>query len=404
MRFSYAFFCFVFFVFSQNDNSLTKATPYNFSVRVADIIYYDMNPVHVDERGNVRVEFYLSIMNDVVTYNKLETSGIHQADLKIDLSVYSENEEFLHRHLWDRKVSFSSDEFESKQKDYTQFQEDFFLSAGNYHIRISVLDGHSNRSKVFESDLHITDVGSAKQFLTEPKFFSGSNYLSNQAVLDFNLPHTVGFFYKSDSKLNLELQVLQNNRIELSVREELTATDRISKMFIKLPTEALREGNYTLQVVVNNRVVQKTNFEVLWWKKPTMLHELEFAFRPFRILLNEQELAEFEALSLTQKRNYFASFWSSRAKTGANGYNPLLEEFYRRVDVALKKYTKRKTLGYKTDLGKTYILHGAPIREERMLVRRKQVLVWFYESFRAYFTYDESKNSYLLSEKLGENE
>jgi GWxTD domain-containing protein len=387
---------------SQNNNDLQKATKYNFTVRVADIIYYDLNPVHLDDKGNVRVEFYLSIVNNVLAFNKDASSSSYYCDLKIDLSVFSESGEFLTRYLWDEKIRFSESEFDKEKTNETQLQKDFSLATGSYQIKVSLLDGTTNRSKVFESDLLVKAASENAEYITEPKFYLADKYQSNQKVLNFNQDYNVGFYYKGTKGFDLELQILNKHRKLLVVeRKRLRKADQLERAFVKLRTSELKEGRYILQLVYNNRAIQQTEFEILWWKKPMMLNEMEFAFRPFKLLLIPNEIETFEGLTPAQKLQFFHNFWNEKAKTQQNGFNPLLTEFYRRVDYALMHYSFRKELGYKTDLGKTYILQGAPIREERILLKSKQVIIWFYENFKTYFTFNDRLGSYVLSNELG---
>ncbi len=81
-------------------------------------------------------------------------------------------------------------------------------------------------------------------------------------------------------------------------------------------------------------------------------------------IISSKERTAFLALRTDQEKDEFIrKFWERRDPTPSTPRNEYKEEHYRRFEYALKHF-QEGTPGWKTDRGKTYIIHGPPVREE----------------------------------------
>ena len=90
-----------------------------------------------------------------------------------------------------------------------------------------------------------------------------------------------------------------------------------------------------------------------------------YAIEEMRYVATGDELDSLQAgKTLDDRRRRFLEFWNKRNPDPTSGRNPLLEEYYRRVDYANKTFT-RYLAGWKTDRGMVYIRLGPPDNIER---------------------------------------
>lgn len=405
MKFFKLFQLFIFFFFAssvigQNKNDLRQATDYNFSVRIPDIIYYDLNPIFIDESGSVQLDFYLDILNAVLAFDRNPTD--FSSLLKIEITLKDTQDNFIQRELWDENIQFSLAEFPLVKDRYTRIEHSFKIQSGKYRVGISLIDATSNKTKEFTSETLLNVPPKRSSYFSEFKFFKDGEFESNQASLSYNSEYSLNYTYFSPEPLQLEFQIkTKNGKLIYTVTRNLAASDRLVNMVDSMPISKLREGLYNFSVQVNGKIISSKEFEVYWWGKPVLLNELEFAFRPFELLLAPEELQAFQLKDRVEKEKVFKQFWNTKEETKYNGYNPLMHEFYIRVDYAIKKYSEKARIGYLTDLGKTYILYGKPVKEEKIFVDNRSILVWTFLENIKYFVYSEQEKRYLLADKQG---
>src|SRR5258708_2718318 len=79
-------------------------------------------------------------------------------------------------------------------------------------------------------------------------------------------------------------------------------------------------------------------------------------------IITDEERKDFQKLAADSDRDKFiADFWDVRNPLRGAQTNPYKEEHYKRLEYANQNYGKRSnTPGWKTDMGRTYVLFGKP--------------------------------------------
>jgi GWxTD domain-containing protein len=137
------------------------------------------------------------------------------------------------------------------------------------------------------------------------------------------------------------------------------------------------------------------HFQTVWPDMPLSLRDVEFALDALRYITTEQQLDSLKDGSFETQRDNLEKFWAQRNPDKQSAINPVMTQYYRRVDYAVKNFgTLRDPDGSKTDRGRIYILHGAPARVQRSLdPDRGFKEVWTYTNPEREFVFvDESKS------------
>jgi GWxTD domain-containing protein len=101
-------------------------------------------------------------------------------------------------------------------------------------------------------------------------------------------------------------------------------------------------------------------------------------------LISDEERKAFLRLSTDAERDEFIQeFWEVRNPLRGSGRNPVKEEHYQRIEYANRNFGRESnTPGWKTDMGRTYILLGKP--ESRAAVKGHSQIypleLWFYRN------------------------
>jgi len=135
----------------------------------------------------------------------------------------------------------------------------------------------------------------------------------------------------------------------------------------------------------------KTNkkFSIIWYEKPIFLYKDELALRPMQLLLSKEEFNRISDLNNEEFKKWFDDYWKSKDPTPHSDYNELKYEFYRRVDEANAKFSRKFKEGWQTDRGKILVLYGKPkkIIDKRTTVDKAPYIIWEYNNGNEKFTF-----------------
>jgi len=100
-------------------------------------------------------------------------------------------------------------------------------------------------------------------------------------------------------------------------------------------------------------------------------------------IITDEERKEFLKLASDDDRDKFMEdFWESRNPLRGSKQNPYKEEHYKRIEYANETFGRRSnTPGWRTDMGRTYILFGKPTSRRPLPVTGKFIL-WSFGSIR----------------------
>ncbi len=167
-------------------------------------------------------------------------------------------------------------------------------------------------------------------------------------------------------------------------------------------SQKLPEGAYVIYIYKNKQIKPAKHFPLMvsWINKPYALRDPKKAISYLKDFENSKTV---DSLLDTSSRFYAKSlfdFWKRYDPTPKTEFNPLMNEFYLRIDFAEKNYSTLSGMnGASTDRGKIYIKYGKPKKIERTSNRYgKMVEKWIYEKpFRVFeFVEKDGTGNYIL--------
>jgi len=133
----------------------------------------------------------------------------------------------------------------------------------------------------------------------------------------------------------------------------------------------LDEGMYRINITIDNdgKTIEKNKiFQVQWVDKPASLRNFDFAMEMLEYIMESDEYRQIRRGSSDERQEKFRAYWKSKDPEPETAFNPVMTEFYRRVDYAAREFTTiRERNGARTDRGKIHILYGPPTERERSL-------------------------------------
>lgn len=147
-----------------------------------------------------------------------------------------------------------------------------------------------------------------------------------------------------------------------------------SQQWIRLPLEGVGRGAYVAEIVAAEAAYPDEPIAIA--KRVIALRgtvegmplsevELEDKVKKLRYVADQSEMDYIRNAGIfTEKRKRFAEFWVERDPSPGTPLNEAMDEYYRRVEHANKNF-RSYTEGWLTDMGRIYIVYGAPDRIDR---------------------------------------
>jgi GWxTD domain-containing protein len=139
---------------------------------------------------------------------------------------------------------------------------------------------------------------------------------------------------------------------------------------IVLPIADLKSGQYTLTVRVfdnANGTYAETSgrFSVAWSIFSFKDKKFEEVLEQMRYIASRDELRQLEKLPEDDRQRGLVEFWQHRDPTPATPENELMDEYYRRLAFANRRFKWQNGQGWKSPQGQIYITYGPPDQVNR---------------------------------------
>ncbi len=150
---------------------------------------------------------------------------------------------------------------------------------------------------------------------------------------------------------------------------------------LTIPNRKFQNDSFRIRLMDGDVTVASRYFRSLWIDIPTSLLNVDVAISMMQIILESEDFRMLRRGNEQERIRKFREFWSERDPEPETDYNPLMVEFFKRVDIAFDRFTSPNAPGFETDQGRIYIRHGEPDDITRRLPPgRPAVEVWTYSN------------------------
>ena len=165
-------------------------------------------------------------------------------------------------------------------------------------------------------------------------------------------------------------------------------------LYVNLPAAKLSPGRVALRTTFNggpSAGEREHRFEVAWPQRPMSLTKFDLAVDALQHIMPPAEFERLKDEGSSEAADHFRRFWAARSVDSSRAWNPVMLEYYRRVDETLRRYSVRsEPNGYKIDRGRILILFGPPTRVDRSLRSGSGPMeTWTYDRLRKRFTFSD---------------
>lgn len=435
---------------SAQKEQFDRASYYSYGVKM----FAEAHTLPDEAPDSVNVLFLFKTIYDALIFiqvNPLDNPGSFQATPNIEILLKDDNGVIRNRMIWSDTV-WTKDYNDTKSKE--KFAEGFVtlkMLAGNYNCTVNLLDRYKkviekvelnlnskfdfHKSNIISDPIFTASNSSLAEYRSVPFILSNKiNFTSKDAKIlipvSYSLNHNV-FYYsiKKDTKkedqfwndmINLSgksipsdnCNIVASKNLDLPVTVSIksgykynTGNDRaIGVLDIKLPSENLSPGNYTLTIKNdNNKDSAEYSFEVIWVDMPLSMRNPSYSLEMMYYILNDEEYDKLNSGSNDKKTTKIMEYWKQKDPTRSTPFNEAMTEYFRRVDYAFFNFqTTRDKDGAKTERGKIHILFGKPDNIEKDLISGKQYEIWTYIKLKKKFHFELVSNGLYQLTKIDE--
>ena len=241
-------------------------------------------------------------------------------------------------------------------------------------------------------------------------------FVPSPGALHYNQPYTAyaNVFLDSIKGMRLNVRIYKNEDDDgqLFHQEYLTLNkdSNIVDLMYDLPSDSMEPGKYRIRFSgysADKELSIEKEFEIFWFNKSTYLYKADLAIRPMRYLLSKEDFERVDDMDYDEKEAWMDLYWQKRDPSPDTEYNELKVEYFKRIQIANKKFALRYKEGWETDRGKILLLYGEPdkIENRRYAANQKPHLVWIYNNYNLTFLFvdaDRDGEFTLITKELEE--
>ncbi|MGK9477618.1 GWxTD domain-containing protein [Melioribacter sp. OK-6-Me] len=404
-RFVLLFVCFVYTISAQVESSedinISKFEP----IFYTDFVQYKV----ADDTNKIRLDVFFQVPYANIQFVKKGNTFFAEYSLSV-IFYEPKTDKMIFERIWKERISTTDFDETISKNNFNISYKSFPLDAGDYKIKCILEDTDSRKThsytynvslKKFNRDLSASDILLVKDIL---KNESGEVIVPNVSRIVTNKDNVLRFYYEiySTEKRELEITYLlehldSENKIE--EKRTLSLNEGINTVYDSLSTLKFILGTYKLLMTAKdiksnlNAEAQKVVLSKITGL-PNSITDIDKAIEQMIYIASPTDLAYIkEGKTYEERLMRFLEFWDKKKPNPKMLINPIMNEYYRRVEYANKNFKAFGNEGWRTDMGMIYITFGPPSYVERHPFDpdSKPYEIWdYYELNRSFVFIDQT--------------
>lgn len=374
-----------------------------------DLFFIDPMVFYSKDEMKARLDVYIQIPLENLQFKKNSNTKMYDASINYTIKIVNSANEIVSNETITDYVTTSKSDQKRLDESAKFIVKEFYLNPGAYAIEVSLSDINTKLEKTKKQQVSIVDFAQKDISFSDIMLVSNYKVENGKKVITplveknvDNLKEIYLFFEVYNSKnqdlvSNYTYKVLNSSNDKIMEKGNYTYTlaPGINKFFEKLPTNNLVFGNYKLEINDNSngQLIAEKEFTNKLSGIPVNMKDLTLLIDQLLYIATTDELDKINNASTEElKEKYFIEFWRSKDPSPNTNKNELMIEYYKRIDIANKRYTHYID-GWKTDMGMVYIIYGEPNNVERHPYNEgtKPYEIWdYYEDNKEFIFVDET--------------
>jgi GWxTD domain-containing protein len=379
----------------------------------------------INEKGVSFVQLHFFMARNQLTFVKQDTFFVAKYSVRVHFADISDKNNILDKQ-WAVDLDDHIMAADTAKDIPIMFENSFVVKPGKYAMKVEITDNHNNTrygkyseeieiSSFDQSDLMISNIELATQVLKSghvDEMFVKNGYTIYPNPSKFygsNLPRL--WLYAELYNLQYEAGGAAN-----TYSADFIVTDEAGTVVKEYPSKTFNKGGATAVLIHSINVISLSSgrYHLLVRatdnanKKTAQMKKEFIVFREGESMSETQaddsffkELDEagavragnivsyvgkdddkkiYSQLDLEGKRKFLDRFWKERDPSPGTKSNEALVESYKRYSEANDRFSTPNIQGWKTDMGRVYIVYGPPAQIEKHEFEsdKKPYQIWYY--------------------------
>lgn len=374
----------------------------------APVFYIDAANYKSNIANKTRLDVFIEVPYSSVQFIKKDNT--FHAGYSVTLTFYDKDKKvILFERIWKEKITVNDFPQTLSRSNFNLSYRNFDLNPGSYMIRCILEDSDSRRAATKEFPMALDQISDTlgtsnimliSEIVKEPE---GERVVPNVSKILSNRNKSLPFYFDIYSNKNRQIFIeytLENLKSKSAIKQlsPQTLKSGTNTIYFTMENVDFKLGEYELTAVIKDSEWKEvTSVIKQFYSKiyglPNSILDLNKAVDQLIYIAPAEELDHIkEAETYDEKLNRFLEFWEKKKPNKNTEENPILYEYYRRIEYANKNF-KGLSEGWRSDMGLIYVTFGPPNHVERHPFDSNTVPyeVWeYYDLNRAFIFADQT--------------
>lgn len=401
-------FYLIFFIALLSVNAQVEYSAESNLLINAPLFYVDFANYKSNVPDKTRMDVFIQVPYTSIQFIKKDNSFL--AGYNVTLTFYDKDKKnILFERSWKEKITSNDFTQTISRSNHNFSYRTFDLNPGDYTIRCILEDTDSRRAatrefklelKKFPETLSISDIILISEIIKDP---AGDKIVPNISKTVSNKTTSFPFYFEiysdKEEQVILEYHLINlksNTTLKQMNPQNLKAGS--NTIYFTIENTEFKLGDYIIKVLVkDNDWKDVTSTQKQFYSKifgfPNSIIDLDKAVDQLVYIASPDDIGYIkDAKEYDEKLNRFLIFWEKKKPNTKIEENPILYEYYRRIEYANKNF-KGFGEGWKSDMGMIYITFGPPNNVERHPLASNSVPyeIWdYYDLNRSFIFADQT--------------
>jgi GWxTD domain-containing protein len=272
-------------------------------------------------------------------------------------------------------------------------KKDFSVPLEDFKLQIVVTDIHTQRSRRYSDELKMAEMKGQSWVL-------GDLWMTDLSPDSSDMPEFLEFGFSAsgyEGEKRFDFRILtRDNKVVKYGHFNTDLQDRPTDYTFKIQTKDLRYSGYILELQTNINGIdyrRTLEFQMQWYGINSLITDLSEAIQQMRYLqmtnfISPKDYQKIIDAVGDEQKNIFFSYWEMIDPTPKTERNELLNEYYRRINIANQNWSGHRA-GWETDRGMVFTVFGEPDETEvhSYDLNSKPYIVWYYYKINRRFIF-----------------
>ena len=382
----------------EYSSNLANGKSLNFSV--------DVGAFKSSLPNKTRMDFFVQVPYSSIQFVKKD-NGFY-ANYNITLSFTDESKaNIIFERNWKEKVRTTDFDQTLSRENFNLSYKTYDLTPGKYFVKCIVEDSDSRTASSKEISLAVKQISDSLGV--------SDLMLISEIVKDSTsekiIPNATASVTNRSTSVPLYFEIYSNKKRDLNIEYSLddikngTSFKQMEHITVNPGTNLIKHTinkvSFSVGEYIINAVIKDNDWKIITSAEkkisskihgvPSGITDLGKAIQQMVYIATPEELDFIkEGKSYEEKLERFLSFWEKKKPNSKSDDNPILYEYFRRVDYA-NKHFKSLVEGWHSDMGMIFITFGPPSSVERHPLdsNTKPYEIWDYYDLNRSFVFSD---------------